>query len=45
MVSADGRYVVSTSDDATVRVWDRANPRYGAPIRPGGKGEAAPGVF
>lgn len=45
MVSADGRYLVSTSDDATVRVWDRANPRYDAPIRPGGKREAAPGVF
>jgi WD40 repeat protein len=30
-VSPDGRYLVSTSDDATVRVWDRRAPRYGAP--------------
>jgi WD40 repeat protein len=30
-VSPDGRYLVSTSDDATVRVWDRRNPRYGDP--------------
>ena len=44
-LSPDGRYLVSTSDDATVRVWDRRNPRYGAPARVGGPPVIAPGVF
>lgn len=41
-VSADGRYLVSTSDDATVRVWDRRNPRYGEPPSTGRSPEVAP---
>lgn len=44
-LSPDGRYLVSTSDDATVRVWDRSNPRYGEPVRVGGPPAIAPGVF
>ena len=45
MVSPDGRYLVSTSDDATVRVWDRKNPRYSEPARAGGPPAIAPNVF
>jgi WD40 repeat protein len=45
MLSPDGRYLVSTSDDATVRVWDRRNPRYGQPPAATAKPQAAPGVF
>ena len=30
-LSPDGRYVVSTSDDATVRIWDRRTPLREAP--------------
>jgi WD40 repeat protein len=30
-LSPDGRYVVSTSDDATVRIWDRRSPQRDAP--------------
>jgi len=45
MLSPDGRYLVSTSDDATVRVWDRRNPRYGQPPPVSRKPEIAPGVF
>ena len=44
-LSPDGRYLVSTSDDAMVRVWDRRNPRYGDPARVGGPPAIAPGVF
>jgi len=44
-LSPDGRYLVSTSDDATVRVWDRRNPRYGEAVRVGGPPVIAPGVF
>ena len=45
MLSPDGRYIVSTSDDATVRVWDRKNPRYGEPPTVVSKPAVAPGVF
>lgn len=45
MLSPDGRYVVSTSDDATVRVWDRRNPRHGQPPPATAKPQTAPGVF
>jgi WD40 repeat protein len=44
-VSPDGRYIVSTSDDATVRAWDRRNPRYGQPPAVTAKPQAAPGVL
>jgi WD40 repeat protein len=44
-LSPDGRYVVSTSDDASVRIWDRKHPLRDAPgiiIR---KPEVSTGVF
>ena len=43
MLSPDGRYLVSTSDDATVRVWDRSRPRYGQPPPVTTKPQVAPG--
>jgi WD40 repeat protein len=43
-VSSDGRYLVSTSDDATVRVWDRRNPRYGDPPPVTAAPQVAPGA-
>jgi WD40 repeat protein len=44
-LSPDGRYVVSTSDDASVRIWDRKNPLHDAPGIVIRKPEVSPGVF
>ena len=44
-LSPDGRYLVSTSDDATVRVWDRTKPQYWAPAKVTGRPAIAPAVF
>jgi WD40 repeat protein len=44
-LSPDGRYVVSTSDDATVRIWDRKNPLRDAPGIVIQRPEVSPGVY
>jgi WD40 repeat protein len=44
-LSPDGRYVVSTSDDASVRIWDRKNPLRETPGIVIGKPEASSSVF
>jgi WD40 repeat protein len=41
MLSPNGRFIVSTSDDATVRIWDRRDPR----VVPPAAGAPTPGAW